>query len=52
VVAYLAAGSILDEITGFFNWPNPSIHTMTLRLTQPLTEINTRNLPGGKAAGA
>jgi hypothetical protein len=27
--------SIPNEVTGFFNWPNPSIHT-------------TRNLPGGK----
>jgi hypothetical protein len=28
------------------NCPNPSAHTMALRLTQPLTEM--RNLPGGK----
>jgi hypothetical protein len=31
----------------FFNWPNPSSRTMTLGLTQPLTEMSTRNLPGG-----
>jgi hypothetical protein len=32
----------------FFNLPNPSSRTMTLGLTQPLTEMSTRNLPGGK----
>jgi hypothetical protein len=30
----------------FFNLPNPSSRTMTLGLTQHLTEISTRNLPG------
>jgi hypothetical protein len=40
------AGSIPDEVIGFFNWP--SSHTMALGLTQPLTEMSTRNLPGGK----
>jgi hypothetical protein len=33
---------------GFLNLPNPSSRTMTLRSTQPLTEMSTRNLPGGK----
>jgi hypothetical protein len=32
----------------FFNLPNPSSRTMVLGSTQPLTEISTRNLPGGK----
>jgi hypothetical protein len=32
----------------FFNWPNPSSHTVTLGSTQPLAEMSTRNLPGGK----
>jgi hypothetical protein len=41
------AGSIPDVI-GFFNWPNPSSRTMALGSTQPLTEMSTRNLPGGK----
>jgi hypothetical protein len=27
---------------------HPSSRTMALALTQPLTEMNTRNLPGGK----
>jgi hypothetical protein len=31
-----------------FNLPNPSGRTVTLASTQPLTEISTRNLPGGK----
>jgi hypothetical protein len=42
------AGSILMEVIGFFNWPNPSSRTMALRSTQPLTEMSTWNLPGGK----
>jgi hypothetical protein len=29
----------------FFNWPNPSSRTVALRST--LTEMSTRNLPGG-----
>jgi hypothetical protein len=37
----------------FFNLPNPSSHTMALVSTRPLTEMSTRNLPGGwRAAGA
>jgi hypothetical protein len=32
----------------FFNLPNPSSRTMALVSTQPLTEMSTRNLPGGK----
>jgi hypothetical protein len=35
----------------FFNWPNPSSHTMALGSTQPLTEMSTRNLPGGVKGG-
>jgi hypothetical protein len=30
-----------------FNFLNPSSRTMALALTQPLTEMSTRNLPGG-----
>jgi hypothetical protein len=40
-------GSISD-VTGFFNWPKPSGRTMALGSTQPLTEMSTRNVPGGK----
>jgi hypothetical protein len=32
----------------FFNLPNPSSRTMALGSTQPLTEMSTRDLPGGK----
>jgi hypothetical protein len=41
------AGSFPGEVTGFFNWPDPSSSTMILGSTQPLTEMTTRNLPGG-----
>jgi hypothetical protein len=46
--SWKVAGSIPDEVTGFFNQPNPSSRIMGLRSTQPLTEMSTRNLPGGK----
>jgi hypothetical protein len=36
----------------FFNWPNPSSRTVALGSTQPLTEVSTRNLPGGKGRPA
>jgi hypothetical protein len=39
-------GSSLYEVD-FFKWPDPSSRTMTLASTQPLTEMSTRNLPGG-----
>jgi hypothetical protein len=42
------AGSIPDEITAFFNQPNPSSRTIVVGTTQPLTEMSTRYLPGGK----
>jgi hypothetical protein len=48
----MKAGSIPDEVFEFLNWPNPSIRTMALGSTQPLTEMNTRNLPGGKGRPA
>jgi hypothetical protein len=41
------AGSISDGITGIFHLHNPSDSTMALRLTQPLTEMSTRNNPEG-----
>jgi hypothetical protein len=36
-----------DEVD-FFNLPNSFSRTMALGSTQPLTEMSTRNLPGGK----
>jgi hypothetical protein len=35
----------------FFNLPNSSSCTMALGSTQPLTEMSTRNLPGGVKGG-
>jgi hypothetical protein len=46
------AGSIRDDVIGFFNWPNPSSRIMALRSTQPLKEMNTRNIPGSKGQPA
>jgi hypothetical protein len=40
------------EVISFFSLPNPSSRTMTLMTTQPLTEMSTRNLPGGKGRPA
>jgi hypothetical protein len=47
----LQAGRSRDRIpdeVDFFNLPNPSSRTMVLGSTQPLTEMSTRNIPGGK----
>jgi hypothetical protein len=41
-------GSSPDEVDFFFNLPNPSSCAMALGSTQPLTEMSTRNLLGGK----
>jgi hypothetical protein len=41
-------GSSPDEVDFFFYFPSPFSRIMTLRSTQPLTEMSTRNLPGGK----
>jgi hypothetical protein len=46
------AGSIPDEVIGIFNLPNPSSRTVVVGSTQPLTEMSTRNLPGGKGRPA
>jgi len=46
-------GSIPDGVLGIFHWHNPSGRTMAPELTQPLTEISTRNISWGvKAASA
>jgi hypothetical protein len=45
--------SIPDGVTAIFHSHNPSGRTMALELTQPLTEMSTRNFSWGvKAAGA
>jgi hypothetical protein len=40
------------EVSGFFNSTDPSSLTKALGSTQPLTEMSTRNLPGGKGRPA
>jgi hypothetical protein len=34
------AGSIPDEVIGFFNWPNSSSRTIAMGSTQPLTKMS------------
>jgi hypothetical protein len=46
------AGSIPNETVGFFSRFNFSSLTMALESTQPLTEMSTANLPGGKGRPA
>ena len=41
------AGSIPDGVIIIFHWHNPSGRTMALGLTQPLTEMITRNISWG-----
>jgi hypothetical protein len=42
----------IPDLIGFLNLPNPSSSTMALGSTQPLTEMSTRNVPGGKGLPA
>jgi len=41
------AGSIPDGVIGIFHWHNLSGRTKALGLTQPLTEMSTRNISWG-----
>jgi hypothetical protein len=41
------AGSIPDGVIGIFHLPNPSIRTVVMGSSQPLTEMNTRNISWG-----
>jgi hypothetical protein len=50
--SWKVAGSIPNEVIGFFNLPNHSSRTMALWSTQPLTEMSTRNCPGGEGLPA
>jgi hypothetical protein len=51
--SWKVASSIPDGVTGIFHWPNPSWLTLALELTQPLTEMSTRDISWGvKATGA
>jgi hypothetical protein len=42
--------SIPDHVIGIFHWHNPSGCTVALGLTQPLTEMSTRNISCGVKA--
>jgi hypothetical protein len=42
------AGSIPDKDTVFLNWPKLSIGSVALGSTQRVTQMSTRDLPGGK----
>jgi hypothetical protein len=46
------AGSIPDDVIGFFNWPNHSSCNMAWCSIQALTEMNTRSLHGNKGGPA
>jgi hypothetical protein len=48
VTSWKVAGSAPDKVVGIFNRSNPSSRNVILGSTQPLTEMNTRDLPGGK----
>jgi hypothetical protein len=50
--SWKVAGSIPDEVIGFFNWPNLSSRSVALVSTQPLTEMSTMNLLGDKGLPA
>jgi hypothetical protein len=41
------AGSIPDSGVGIFHWHNPTGRTVALGLTQPVTEMSTRNISWG-----
>jgi hypothetical protein len=49
--SWKVAGSIPNGFIGIFHWHNPFSRTMTLGLTQSLTEMSTRNISlGGKGS--
>ena len=51
--SWKVAGSIPNVVIGIFHRHNHSDRTMALGLTQPLTEMSTKNICWGvKAAGA
>jgi hypothetical protein len=42
----------IPDVIGFFYWPNSFSRTIALGSNQPLTEMSTRNLPGGRVRPA
>jgi hypothetical protein len=45
---YATSRKVAGSIPDYVNLPNPSSSSITLESTQPVTELSTRNLPGGK----
>jgi hypothetical protein len=45
-------GLVPNDVTGFFNGPNPSSLTMAQGSTQLFTKMSIRNLSGGKRLAA
>jgi hypothetical protein len=43
--------SIPDGVVRIFHWHNPSGRTMALGLTEPLTQMSTRNISWGRGKG-
>jgi hypothetical protein len=50
--SWKVAGSIPEKVIGYFNWYNSCSRTMALGSAKHLTEMSTRNLPGGKGRPA
>ena len=50
--SWQGTGSIPDGVITIFHQHNPSSHTIGLRSTQPLTEMNIRNISLGVQAAA
>jgi len=42
---------LVGGVIGIFHWHNPSGHTVALGLTQPVTEMSTRNISWGGKGG-
>ena len=50
--SWKVAELIPDGVIGIFHWHSPSSRTMALELTQPLTEMSTRNISWGVKAAS
>jgi hypothetical protein len=51
ITSQKVVGSIPDGFIGIFHWHNASSCTMALELTQPLTQMSTRNIFWGGKGG-
>jgi hypothetical protein len=48
ITRYFYMLKVIPDVIRSFGLPNPSRRNMALGSTQSLTEMSTRNLPGGK----